>query len=160
MALRDKTNQRFKEFFEKQSKRNDGKEFEIPFSEIQRDTGAANSTMKRAIEALEEEGWLQVKSGRNSRYGIFKLLQQQETTEEHLPRDSSESIHKEVSTSDLTPTPLPYSNSDNLPPSIESRINELEHIVDGLRRRLRTQEMSIALMQDRVAELEDKLYKR
>lgn len=159
MALRDKTNQRFKEFFEKQSKRNDGKEFEIPYSEIQCDTGAANSTMKRAIETLVEEGWLQVTPGRNSRYGIFKLLQQ-ETPEVQLPTAPELPTQSRESTPDSSLTIPAYSGSSILPPSYESRIHELEHIIDGLRRRIRAQEMTIALMQDRVAEIEDKLFKK
>lgn len=160
MALRDKTNQRFKEYFEKQSKRNASKEFEISYSEIQRDTGAANSTMKRAIETLEEEGWLQVKPGRNSRYGIFELLRQDPAVEP-LASDSTElPTQNQELTPDFKSTPSSYPSSNALPYSTELGISELEHILDGLRRRLRTQEMTIALLQDRVAELEDKLFKR
>lgn len=159
MALRDKTNQRFKEFFEKQSKRNDGKEFEISFAEIQRETGAASSTMKRAIEALTEEGWLGVKSGRNSRYGLFKLLQR-EAEKAGVLAGAPEPSALYESTGDFSPVPVSDSDSGSSAPASESRIQELEHLIDGLRRRLRAQEMTIALLQDRMAEIEDKLYKK
>lgn len=160
MALRDKTNQRFKEFFEKQSKRNDGKEFEISFSEIQRETGAASSTMKRAIEALTEEGWLGVKPGRNTRYGLFKLLQGEAETAEALPGAPEPDPPMYESTRDFSPAPASDLGNGSSALASESRIQELEHLIDGLRRRLRAQEMTIALLQDRMAEIEDKLYKR
>lgn len=161
MALRDKTNQRFKEFFEKQSKRNEGKEFEIPFSEIQRETGAANSTMKRAIEVLVEEGWLEVKPGRNSRYGLFKLMQEETKTIE-IPATTSEPapVQNRESVPDFSPALEPDSDNKSSLYADESKIRELEHLIDGLRRRVRTQEMTIALLQDRMAEIEDKLYKK
>lgn len=155
MALRDKTNQRFKDFFEKQFKRYEGNEFEIPYSEIQRDTGAANSTMKRAIQALVEEGWLQVKPGRNSRYGVFKLLKQ-DAQEEQTPA-APESFKPDQ---EALPEQSWLSGTENPMYAYELRINELEHVVESLRRRLRNQEMTIALVQDRVAELEDKLFKK
>ncbi|HHY25304.1 MAG TPA: IclR family transcriptional regulator, partial [Desulfitobacterium dehalogenans] len=159
MALRDKTNQRFKEFFEKQSKRNDGKEFEIPFSEIQRETGAANSTMKRAIETLTKEGWLEVKPGRNSRYGLFKLLHEEAEKAEELPGAPEPTAQTCESAPDFSPV-LTSDSDDGSNLSNESRIHELEHLIDGLRRRLRAHEMTIALLQDRMAEIEDKLYKK
>lgn len=162
MALRDKTNQRFKDFFEKQSKRNDGKDFELSYSEIQRGTGAANSTMKRAIESLTAEGWLEVKSGRNSRYGVFKLLQGTAT----IAQDSSQGVRPKPHNSEtLGPVSDQDSNfeaSPSIPEEVDpfKKILELEHLIDGLRRRIRTQEMTIALLQDRIAEIEDKLYRK
>ncbi|MDP4160447.1 MAG: IclR family transcriptional regulator, partial [Bacillota bacterium] len=39
-------------------------------------------------------------------------------------------------------------------------ISELTQLVDHLRRRVRNQEMAIALLQDRLSEIEDKLRKR
>ncbi|MEL1135266.1 IclR family transcriptional regulator [Desulfitobacterium sp. THU1] len=165
MALRDKTNQRFKEFFEKQSKRNEGKEFEIAFSEIQRATGAASSTMKRALEALSAEGWLEINPGRNSRYGIFKLMQSDAKSE-----DISTPISQLSSAPDYESAPEPApaqepdfpttSTMDSDEGEFKEKIYELEHLMDGLRRRIRTQEMTIALLQDRLAEIEDKLYRR
>ncbi|MGI1657798.1 MAG: IclR family transcriptional regulator [Desulfitobacterium sp.] len=165
MALRDKTNQRFKEFFEKQSKRNEGKEFEIAFSEIQRATGAASSTMKRALEALAAEGWLEINPGRNSRYGIFKLLQSEAKSE-----DISNPISELSSAPDYESAPEPApaqktdfpttSTMDSDEGEFKEKIYDLEHLMDGLRRRIRTQEMTIALLQDRLAEIEDKLYRK
>lgn len=148
MALRDKTNQRFKDFFIRIAKLCGGKEFEVAFSEIQRETGAANITMKRAIEALVAEGWLEVKPGRNSRYARFfvaSLAVEEVTPEEATPTEKV-----------LNPTPESDSEQSNL----KAQIYELENIVENLRRRLRTQEMTIALLQDRIAEIEDKLHKR
>lgn len=161
MALRDKTNQRFKEYFEKQSKRNEGKEFEIPFSEIQRETGAASSTMKRAVDALVEEGWLEVKPGRNSRYGQFKLLQEEAKRDESpVTNSDTNPVRKQESVQDTSTTLETDSDNKTSVFADESKIRELEHLIDGLRRRVRTQEMTIALLQDRMAEIEDKLYRK
>lgn len=149
MALRDNTNQKFKDFFLKISKMYGGKEFELAFSEIQRETGAANITMKRAIEALVAEEWLEVKAGRNSRYARFLVVSQaieEVTPEKVLPAE--EKLNYSTPESDCE------TNNFNV------RINELENVTENLRRRLRTQEMTIALLQDRIAEIEDKLYKR
>lgn len=148
MALRDKTNQKFKDFFIKISKMYEGKEFELAFSEIQRETGAANITMKRAIEALVAEGWLEVKAGRNSRYARFLVVS---TAHEELTPAEIKSIEEK-------PNPTKELDSEKSKQNVQ--IYELENVVESLRRRLRTQEMTIALLQDRIAEIEDKLYKR
>lgn len=129
-------------------------EFEIAFSEIQRETGAANITMKRAIESLEAEGWFEVKPGRNSRYARFKVaskIAEVKTEVEDMPsrtepKEREDNLEKEQ---------LPKGNTSQL----VSEIVELERLVESLRRRFRTQEMTIALLQDRVAEIEDKLSK-
>ncbi|MGE4272674.1 MAG: IclR family transcriptional regulator [Desulfitobacterium sp.] len=165
MALRDKTNQRFKEFFEKQSKRNEGIEFEIAFSEIQRATGAASSTMKRALEALAAEGWLEINPGRNSRYGIFKLLKSEAKSDDiSTPISELSSAPDSESAPEPAPAQEPdfrtTSTMDSDEGEFKEKIYELEHLMDGLRRRIRTQEMTIALLQDRLAEIEDKLYRR
>ncbi|MDI6880840.1 MAG: hypothetical protein QMD16_16000, partial [Desulfitobacteriaceae bacterium] len=39
-------------------------------------------------------------------------------------------------------------------------VQELVHLTNHLMRRVRHQEMTMALLQDRIAELEDKLYKK
>lgn len=148
MALRDKTNQKFKDFFLKISKMYGGKEFELAFSEIQRETGAANGTMKRALEALVTEGWLEVKPGRNSRYARFVVVSL--ANEELTPE-------KVIPTAEKPNPPLELDSERN---NLKVQIYELENAVESLRRRLRTQEMTIALLQDRIAEIEDKHYKR
>jgi DNA-binding MarR family transcriptional regulator len=153
LTLRDKTNQKFKDFFEKIARNNGGQEFELAFSEIQRETGAANTTMKRAIESLISEGWLDVKHGRNTRYGRFLVTSMQ--VQEPNPEEVSPSEEEKKSESSLIANALEIDAS-----KIYTLINELENSIEGLRRRVRTQEMTIALLQDRVAEIEDKLYKR
>lgn len=156
LTLRDKTNQKFKSFFEKTSEMHQGEEFELAFSDIQRETGAANITMKRAIESLVTEGWLEVKPGRNSRYAWFKLASQKSETvgkseakeeTEQFQSTPEEKLELEDSSGKDTNQWVTY-------------MKELEGLVESLRRRLRTQEMTIALLQDRVAEIEDKLYRR
>lgn len=151
MTLRDKTNQKFKDFFVKTFKMYGGHEFELAFSEIQRETGAANITMKRALESLVAEGWLEVKPGRNSRYGRFIVISKD--IEELTPENVGTAAEEKPS--QLLPT-----QSDSEQVNLNAQIYELETIVESLRRRLRTQEMTIALLQDRIAEIEDKLYKK
>lgn len=128
-----------------------GQEFELAFSEIQRETGAANITMKRALESLVAEGWLEVKPGRNSRYGRFSVISKdiEELTPENV-----------VPAAEEKPSQLLTTQSDSEQVNLNAQIYELETIVESLRRRLRTQEMTIALLQDRIAEIEDKLYKK
>ena len=154
LTLRDKTNQKFKSFFEKVSKMHSNEEFEIAFSEIQRETGAANITMKRAIESLEAEGWFEVKPGRNSRYGRFKIASTIGEAKTEAADEPSRTELKEKE-DNLEHEQFPKENTSQL----VSEIVDLERLVESLRRRLRTQEMTIALLQDRVAEIEDKLFK-
>ncbi|MDI6879962.1 MAG: IclR family transcriptional regulator, partial [Desulfitobacteriaceae bacterium] len=71
MGLRDKTQRKFVEFFENMARMYEGAEFEVAYSQIQRDTGSANSTLKRALRTMVEEGVLKIELGRNSRYGRF-----------------------------------------------------------------------------------------
>jgi DNA-binding MarR family transcriptional regulator len=131
----------------------EGSEFELAYSEIQRETGAANVTMKRAIESLEAEGWLEVKPGRNSRYARFRVMSQQgEPISEQYSLNEIPALHEEEFQSS---SPREFKMNE-----LVSLIIELESVVENLRRRLRTQEMTIALLQERVAEIEDKLYKR
>lgn len=140
MGLREKTHEKFKSFFEKMSKMYVGQEFELAYSEIQRETGAASITLKRALQSLEADGWLEVKPGRNTRYARFRV----------------------VSSTEAEPEP-PVQVEDTLPeqhPSAQWEVDDLYHQVESLRRRIRTQEMTIALLQERLAEVEDKLHKR
>ncbi len=145
MRLKEKTQRKFVDFFEKMSNLNQGNEFELAFSDIQRETGAASVTLKRAIQSLEIDGVIKVQPGRNSRYARFQYLS---------------SV-----TSAKTPEPIDQGNSDQTPEAddrsklLVSEVGELTHLLENLRRRVRTQEMSIALLQDRLAEIEDKLFK-
>ena len=153
MALRDTTNQKFKDFFVKAFKMSEGQEFEFAFSEIQRETGAANVTMKRAIESLVNEGWLEVKPGRNSRYGRFLIVAKE------IVGLIPEKVILPASVIEEKPSQTtPQENADRV--SLTTQVSELESVVENLRRRLRTQEMTIALLQDRLAEIEDKLLKK
>ncbi len=91
MKLKDKTYKKFVEFFEKTAKKHDENEFEIAYSEIQRETGVASITLKKAIQILEDDGIIRVSQGRNTRYGKFKyLLNNKETTKEAAAAKSRE----------------------------------------------------------------------
>ena len=132
---------------------NAGNEFELAYSEIQRETGAASVTLKRAIQALADDGLIEVKPGRNSRYARFRYLDStQANTQSQSVEDSNVDIEEP-------------SGEENLPVSgaIESLLADVQvvnHLVENLRRRVRNQEMTIALLQDRLAELEDIIHKR
>jgi hypothetical protein len=148
LRLKEKTHRKFIEFFEKISNMYQGQEFELAYSDIQRETGAASVTLKRAIQALAEDGVLEVNSGRNSRYARFRYLLAPQTVE-----GTPEAIENKVNEN---------SNEDEKQDNdnINDNVLELLQLVDHLRRRVRNQEMSIALLQDRLAEIEDKLRKR
>jgi len=155
LRLKEKTHRKFVEFFENISTMHHGKEFELAYSDIQRETGAASVTLKRAIQALAEDGAIEIHPGRNSRYARFRYL---------LPVPESEEKSSEVV---LNETPNPEDISDEEKPkpgrvveAINEDITELTQLVDHLRRRVRNQEMAIALLQDRLAEIEDKMRKR
>ena len=132
-----------------------GKDFELAYSDIQRETGAASVTLKRAIQALSEDGVIEVHPGRNSRCARFRyLLPVQESKE-----NSSEAVFNETRNLEN------LSDEEKLQPGgilvkINEDVTELMQIVDHLRRRVRNQEMAIALLQDRLAEIEDKMPKR
>lgn len=148
MRLKEKTHRKFVDFFEKMSRMYQGNEFELAYSDIQRETGAASVTLKRAIQALEVDGVIQVSPGRNSRYAKFKYLLEQ-------PVDNSVGNNQQDQVVPVEQN-VPVKNEE----SIKNEVNELVNLVDQLRRRIRTQEMAIALLQDRVAELEDKIRKQ
>jgi len=131
------------DFFEKTA-RMYGAEFELAYSDIQRETGTASVTLKRAIQALEEDGLIEVNTGRNSRYARFRyLLEQPSKLESENSLIPSVEVKNEQALETLT-----------------LDVSELTHFVEHLHRRVRTQEMVIASLQERVAELEDKLVKR
>ncbi|HZK85842.1 MAG TPA: IclR family transcriptional regulator [Desulfosporosinus sp.] len=155
MRLKEKTHRKFAEFFEKISKMYQGEDFELSYSDIQRETGAASVTLKRAIQALAEDGMIEVHPGRNSRYARFKYL---------LPIQDNEEKSAEVvikGTRNLEA----LSDGEKRQPietveAINEDVTELTQLVDHLRRRVRNQEMAIALLQDRLAEIEDIMRKR
>lgn len=140
MKLKDKTYRKFIDCFEKLSKRNDNKEFEVAYSEIQSETGVASITLKKAIQILEEEGIIAVGPGRNTRYGKFKYLNKTQDT------NNSENKRNSVIKADET----------NINVLLE-QIKSMSNIIEQLRQRIRTQEMSTSVLQDRVAEIEDKI---
>ncbi|MGI6120257.1 MAG: IclR family transcriptional regulator [Desulfosporosinus sp.] len=151
MRLKEKTHRKFVEFFQKVSMMYNGKEFELAYSDIQRETGAASVTLKRAIQALAEDGVIEVHPGRNSRCARFKYL---------LPineRDDKSSVAmlNERNPEDLSDEVKPRAGGFLV--TINEDITELTQNVNHLRRRVRNQEMAIALIQDRLSKLEDKL---
>ncbi len=155
LRLKEKTHRKFVEFFEKISSMYQGKEFELAYSDIQRETGAASVTLKRAIQALAEDGVIEVQPGRNSRYARFRYLLETETIEENsVDTVSTERVDSEkLGNEDKTRFGGAFE-------SMTEDVGELTQLVDHLKRRVRNQEMAIALLQDRVAEVEDKLRKR
>lgn len=145
LKLSEKTHEKFIRFFERMSEFHEGQEFELAYSDIQRETGTASTTLKRALQTLEAEGWLEIKPGRNTRYGRFHVVSAQESTK--TAQDAEPPIVSEVIPLESIPNP-------------QEEIRDLYYQTENLRRRIRTQEMTIALLQERLAEVEDKLYKR
>lgn len=131
-----------------------GKDFELAYSDIQRETGAASVTLKRAIQALAEDGVIEVSPGRNSRYARFRYLLVTENTEIRSSESGSSDTNASEDSNNANKGFPGVSESD-----LED-ISELIQLVDHLRRRVRNQEMAIALLQDRLAEIEDKIRKR
>lgn len=155
MRLKEKTHRKFVEFFENISSMYHGKDFELAYSDIQRETGAASVTLKRAIQALAEDGVIEVHPGRNSRYARFRYLLPVQESEEK----SSEVVLNETrNLEDLSDEEK--SQPGGILEAINEDVTELTQLVDHLRRRVRNQEMAIALLQDRLAEIEDKMRKR
>ncbi len=140
LKLKDKTYKKFIDCFEKLSKKNDNKEFEVAYSEIQSETGVASITLKKAIQILEEEGIIAVGQGRNTRYGKFKYLNQMQDT----------NIQENKKTSEVK------ADETNIAVLME-QIKTMSNLIEQLRQRIRTQEMSTSVLQDRVAEIEDKI---
>ena len=154
MRLKEKTHRKFVEFFDKISKMYQGEEFELAYSDIQRETGTASVTLKRAIQSLAEDGVIEVHPGRNSRYARFRyLLVSQDSGEKSSQAQSNETRNSENLMNE-------QKASGTGQASMTEDVNELTQLVDHLRRRMRNQEMAIALLQDRLAEIEDKIRKR
>lgn len=145
MKLKEKTRRKFVDYFDKVSQMHQGQEFELAYSDIQRETGTASVTLRRAVQALQEEGILSISSGHNSRYARFVYLPGAVAEEPaNVPESGGEeNVVQEKNGSEWT-----------------SDLAELQGLVENLRYRLRAQEMTIASLQDRLAELEEKLYKR
>lgn len=131
MKLKEKTHKKFVEFFAEKSRANRDQEFEMAFSEIQRTTGTASVTLKRALNKLVEEGLISMVPGRNSRYARFVVL--------NPPGSAS-----------LLP------ETTNQEPHVLGTAG-WEQEIDLLKRRLRSQEIAISLLQDRLANMEEKL---
>ncbi|MDP4125497.1 MAG: IclR family transcriptional regulator [Bacillota bacterium] len=155
MRLKEKTHRKFVEFFEKISNMYQGKDFELAYSDIQRETGAASVTLKRAIKALAEDGVIEVEPGRNSRYARFRYLLAPQEAEQLSPDDSPNGSENQSNGANAQP-----GGTVDTADTMNEDISELTQLVDHLRRRVRNQEMAIALLQDRLSEIEDKLRKR
>ena len=155
MRLKEKTHRKFVEFFEKISSMYQGKEFELAYSDIQRETGTASVTLKRAIQALAEDGVIEVHPGRNSRYARINYLLASQDLEE---KSSQAQLNESQNSEDLNDEKKARSGA--VQESMAEDVSELSQFVDHLRRRMRNQEMAIALLQDRLAEIEDKMRKR
>lgn len=166
MGLRDKTQRKFVEFFENMARMYEGAEFEVAYSQIQRDTGSANSTLKRALRTMVEEGVLKIELGRNSRYGRFRYLAYQPTVKTSEPENLAKAIQTHEMMPGDTPETQAHAEGEGHEHDVQAfadlklDVQELVHLTNHLMRRVRHQEMTIALLQDRIAELEDKLYKK
>lgn len=146
MKLKEKTRRKFVEFFDKMSQMHHGKEFELAYSDIQRETGAASVTLRRAVQALQEEGIIGINPGHNSRYAKFLYLPTQEEGIEENTADEIATLNQAAEHNEIS-----FSAEE---------INDLLNLVDHLRRRVRSQEMAISLLQDRLADIEEKINKR
>lgn len=140
VKLKDKTYKKFVDFFEKMAKKNDENEFEIAYSEIQRETGVASITLKKAIQIMEQDGIVQVSPGRNTRYGKFKYLLDSYNSSKDLSAKNRDEVDG-------------VSNLE----SILAQLKTMTTAIDQLRQRVRTQEMTISVLLDRIAELEDNI---
>jgi len=154
LRLKEKTHRKFMEFFEKISSMHHGQDFELAYSDIQRETGAASVTLKRAVQALAEDGVIEVHPGRNSRYARFRYLL---PIQDHEGKSSEAGANETGDSADTSDAKKSQPGGDS---AINEEVTELTQQVDHLRRRVRNQEMAIALLQDRIAEIEDKMRKR
>ena len=155
MGLSGKTQQKFEQFFAKMAHMFDGREFEIAYSEIRESTGSASDTMKRVLQTMVADGVLEIRPGRNSRYGRFRYLN-------YRFREPAPSTGELNTPESKTPTTAstPGQNQLSSESDLSKEVEELAHLTKQLLRSIRSQEMAIALLQDRVAELEDKMFKR
>ncbi|NLI93661.1 MAG: hypothetical protein GX434_16155 [Peptococcaceae bacterium] len=148
MKLKDKTYKRFIDFFDKISKKYDDSEFEIAYSEIQRETGVASITLKKALQILEKDGIILMSQGRNTRYGKFKYLINNQNNNEAASKEQGTLKDKDN-----------VDGEENNMVQLLSQMKTMSSIVEQLRQRIRTQEMTISVILDRLAEVEDKLHK-
>lgn len=169
MRLKEKTHRKFVEFFEKMSRMYQGKEFELAYSDIQRDTGTASVTLKRAILSLAEDGVIQIRPGRNSRYAKFIYLLEDNNSQFDNSNENNESKTEYEQNPDHTVfgNQVQHLSNDEVIDiskqdyqTLKLDVQELSNLVNLLIRRVRNQEMTIALLQDRLSELEDKMLKK
>lgn len=139
MKLKDKTYKKFLEYFENMSKKHDNNEFEIAYSEIQRETGVASITLKKALQVLEEGGVIEVNQGRNTRYGRFRLL----------------ISYQDKLNNGVKLEAKGFAGLDN--DQIAHHVKNMSNSIELLRQRVRAQEMEISVMLDRLAEIEAKI---
>lgn len=144
MKLKDKTYHKFLEFFEKVSKKQDEDEFEIAYSEIQRETGVASITLKKALQILEDDKVIEIGPGRNTRYGKIRYLNK---------ANNSSAKHNNLKTVVMSAA-VHEENINNG----ALQMKNMASLVEQLRQRVRTQEMTISVILDRLAELEDKVH--
>jgi len=137
LKLKDKTYRKFINYFEKMSEKNNYEEFEVAYSEIQRETGVASITLKKAIRVLEEDGIIKVNQGRNTRYGRFQYL-----------------IDKKGFSAN-SKVPFESGQNENV---VTEEMRNISNQIEQLRQRVRTQEMTISVILDRLAELEDRIH--
>jgi DNA-binding GntR family transcriptional regulator len=144
LKLKDKTYNKFLEFFEKVSKKHDEDQFEIAYSEIQRETGVASITLKKALKVLEDDKVIEINQGRNTRYGKIRYLNK-------LDSNSKDPARK---TKILTLVDDGTANPGTL-----HQIKNMSSLIEQLRQRVRTQEMTISVILDRLADLEDRVHR-
>jgi len=144
LKLKDKTYKKFVDYFDKISKKYDDSEFEIAYSEIQRETGVASITLKKALQILEKDGIILMNQGRNTRYGKFKFLANKAVS------SKDQGIIKNLDSVD---------DEETMINQLFSQIKNMSGVIEQLRQRIRTEEMTISVILDRLAEVEDKLHK-
>ncbi|MDR1069515.1 MAG: hypothetical protein LBL37_01840 [Gracilibacteraceae bacterium] len=130
MKLKEKTYKKFVDFFADMAMRNQNAAFEVAYAEIQRGTGAASITMKKALQVLADEGVIATKAGRNSRY--VQITYQQE------------------------PPELKAAATEDAAAQEAGVMADLLHTADNLRQRLRALEIMSANLQERLAYLEER----
>ncbi|UWG95605.1 hypothetical protein LPY66_11820 [Dehalobacter sp. DCM] len=142
MKLKDKTYHKFLDFFEKVSRKHEEDEFEIAYSEIQRETGVASITLKKALQILEEDKVIEINPGRNTRYGRIRYLNK---TNNFTAKNNQAKL-----------VVMSAAHEDNTNSTLQ--LKTMASLVEQLRQRVRTQEMTISVILDRLADLEDKVH--
>jgi DNA-binding GntR family transcriptional regulator len=122
LKLKEKTYKKFIDFCSETAKKNDNLPFEIAYSEIQRTTGVASVTMKKALQSLAEEGVIRAEPGRNSRYVKMTYLMGSPEEEKQVEKES------------VSIAPVSQ--------------------VDILQQRVRSLELSLSVLQERLAFVE------